>query len=412
MTNDKEVYGAGLARNIELAAKDQGLRSSPTTAIDKNAAELPLAGPKAKGAGADCFVYAGITANNAVQLYKDFAAALPNAKLYGAGRRRASPASSNPRTAASRRASPTRRQVHRRDAAPGPVPAGRPGSSSRTTPQKYGDDEPGSVRDLRLRGHAPRARRDQALRRRATKADVIKALFDTKDRQSVLGTYSIDKNGDTTLTDYGVYSVKDGELKFDKTIKAQAGWLSISEPVTTIGRERAISAPGRRRSDAAPHDSWKPPAFPARPRASQRDCASPLIGTYGLILVLLALPVVLTRSTTSSDDGNLVAPGQEPRRRPLQRRHLGAGGDRLHARLRHRRADQLRARRGLHDRLVHLGGALRVARAHRRHRPRSRSFFGLLLHAARRDARLGHAQRDDRAGRPTGRCEARRSSRR
>ena len=55
------------------------------------------------------------------------------------------------------------------------------------------------------------------------KADIIKALFATKDRQSVLGTYSIDENGDTTLTDYGIYSVKDGELKFDKTVKAQAG---------------------------------------------------------------------------------------------------------------------------------------------------------------------------------------------
>jgi branched-chain amino acid transport system substrate-binding protein len=55
------------------------------------------------------------------------------------------------------------------------------------------------------------------------KADIIKALFATKDRQSVLGTYSIDENGDTTLTDYGIYAVKDGELVFDKTVKAQAG---------------------------------------------------------------------------------------------------------------------------------------------------------------------------------------------
>jgi branched-chain amino acid transport system substrate-binding protein len=53
------------------------------------------------------------------------------------------------------------------------------------------------------------------------KADVVKALFSTKDRKSVLGTYSIDPNGDTSLTDYGVYSIKDGTLQFDKTIKAQ-----------------------------------------------------------------------------------------------------------------------------------------------------------------------------------------------
>ena len=55
------------------------------------------------------------------------------------------------------------------------------------------------------------------------RADITKALFATKDRTSVLGTYSLDENGDTTLTDYGVYAVKDGELTFDQTIKAAAG---------------------------------------------------------------------------------------------------------------------------------------------------------------------------------------------
>jgi branched-chain amino acid transport system substrate-binding protein len=32
---------------------------------------------------------------------------------------------------------------------------------------------------------------------------VIDAFFKIKDRESVLGKYSIDKNGDTTLSDYG-----------------------------------------------------------------------------------------------------------------------------------------------------------------------------------------------------------------
>src|SRR4051812_46722352 len=83
LTNDKEVYGAGLASNIELAAKAQGLTLISNEAIDKNAANYRSLAQKAKAAGADCFVYAGITANNAVQLYKDFSAALPDAKLYG-----------------------------------------------------------------------------------------------------------------------------------------------------------------------------------------------------------------------------------------------------------------------------------------------------------------------------------------
>ena len=44
-------------------------------------------------------------------------------------------------------------------------------------------------------------------------------IHQTKDKQSVLGTYSIDQNGDTSLTDYGLYTIKDGELAFDKVIK-------------------------------------------------------------------------------------------------------------------------------------------------------------------------------------------------
>src|SRR5918999_3191494 len=83
MTNDKEVYGAGLARNIEGAAETQGLEIVANEAIDKNAPNYRSLANRAKGEGADCFIYSGITANNAVQLYKDFSAALPDAQLYG-----------------------------------------------------------------------------------------------------------------------------------------------------------------------------------------------------------------------------------------------------------------------------------------------------------------------------------------
>ena len=51
------------------------------------------------------------------------------------------------------------------------------------------------------------------------KEDIVKALFATKDRDSVLGKYSIDKNGDTTLTTYGIYRIENNATKFDRTIK-------------------------------------------------------------------------------------------------------------------------------------------------------------------------------------------------
>ena len=50
------------------------------------------------------------------------------------------------------------------------------------------------------------------------RASVIEALFATQDRDSILGTYSIDENGDTSLTDYGVFTIDGGELVFDEKI--------------------------------------------------------------------------------------------------------------------------------------------------------------------------------------------------
>jgi branched-chain amino acid transport system substrate-binding protein len=49
---------------------------------------------------------------------------------------------------------------------------------------------------------------------------VLKAIFATKDRKSVLGTYSLDANGDTSLTDYGLYVVKAGLPTYSKKITA------------------------------------------------------------------------------------------------------------------------------------------------------------------------------------------------
>src|SRR4051794_38586400 len=220
LTNDKEVYGAGLGKNVELAAKAQGLNIISNEAIDKNAANYRSLAQKAKAAGADCFVYTGITANNAVQLYKDFAAALPNAKLYGPDGV-AESGFANPKDGGIPTSLDSRVKVTVATLSPDQYPPeGQEFFKAYTA--KYGEDNPDPYA---IYGYEAMKLGLDAIARSKTgaKADVIKALFSTKDRQSVLGTYSIDENGDTTLTDYGVYGIKDGQLTFDQTIKAQAG---------------------------------------------------------------------------------------------------------------------------------------------------------------------------------------------
>ena len=54
------------------------------------------------------------------------------------------------------------------------------------------------------------------------RAAVVQALFATRDRDSILGRYSIDANGDTTLTKYGVFRVHSRLPTFAFTIDSAA----------------------------------------------------------------------------------------------------------------------------------------------------------------------------------------------
>ncbi len=219
MTNDKEVYGAGLGRNVEISAKEQGLTITSNDPIDKNAANYRSLAQKAKGAGADCFLYTGITANNAVQLYKDFSAALPNAKLYGPDGV-AESGFSDPKEGGIPASVAKKTKVTVATLSPDEYPP-EGQKFFKDFEAKYGDKTPDPYA---IYGYESAQLALDAIKRSGTgsKEDVLKAIFSTKDRKSVLGTYSIDKNGDTTITDYGVYDIEGGDLAFDQTIKAQA----------------------------------------------------------------------------------------------------------------------------------------------------------------------------------------------
>ena len=222
--NDKTTYGAGLARNIELAAKNQGLTVEANDGTDRNAPNYRSLAANVK---ADCFVGSGVTGENYVQVFKDVAAANPDVKLYGPDGV-AEEAFTNP--------------------AKGGIPADV-GARTKITvatlgleefkkrnnaeaekfftsfEKEYGDSSPDPYA---IYGYETMALALDTLKRAGDKANdraaVSKELVGgTKDRESALGVYSIDPNGDTTLTDYGLYTIKDGLPTFNKVIKAQAG---------------------------------------------------------------------------------------------------------------------------------------------------------------------------------------------
>ena len=131
-------------------------------------------------------------------------------------------------------------------------------------------------------------------------------------------------------------------------------------------------------------------------------------GGWALPIALLALPLIyaihdLTAGYPGFAHGHAITPRpdlprDEPRPGDLERGDLGADRDRLHARLRDHRADQLRPRRRVHDRLVHRGRVLGLDRTRPDHRT-ARAGPRAVADADRVDAGVRLAQRADRAGR-------------
>jgi branched-chain amino acid transport system substrate-binding protein len=214
VANDKEAYGAGLAKLIDLEKGFYGVTVVSDTGIDPTAPNFRSYASTIKGQGADCFMFAGIVSNGAVQLTKDVNAALPKAKIFGddgdctdsytAQKKGGVPASIAPLIECT---------VATQDLAA--YPGGKQFLAAYKA--KYGPTPPDPYA---IYGYeAMKLGLDTIAKAGPSKAAVLSALFATKSRSSVLGTYGFDANGDTTLKSYGLYKVdKTGEPVFYKVI--------------------------------------------------------------------------------------------------------------------------------------------------------------------------------------------------
>ena len=213
--DDKEVYGKGVGDAVAADAKKAGIQVLGDEGIDPKAANYRSLAQKMKTAGADAFFFGGITANNAVQLWGDIFAANPNIKGFGPdGVAETSfsskiPAATMPDTYITNPTLPE--QLY-------PPSAKTFFADFKST---YGHDpEPYAIYGYEAMNAAIQAIKNAGDKGNC-REDVIKGFFAIKNKQSVLGTYSIDPDGDTTITDYGGNTIKNGKLTFDKVIKAQ-----------------------------------------------------------------------------------------------------------------------------------------------------------------------------------------------
>ena len=213
--DDAEVYGKGVAKNTQTAAEGLGLKIAGADSWDGGAANYRALADKIKATGADAVFTGGIIDNNGPQLYKDLYAAMPDAKLFGPD---------GMATVDMVKELPDEVQAQTYLTAPTLAPDELPPAGQ----QFYKDyeaeyNEPQDEIDpYAVYGYeAMSVVCDSIAQGGDDRQAVIDAFFATNGRESPLGTYDIDADGDTTLSDYGGYKAEGGKLVFNKVIKAQ-----------------------------------------------------------------------------------------------------------------------------------------------------------------------------------------------
>jgi branched-chain amino acid transport system substrate-binding protein len=216
VVDDGEVDGEDMATSFDLAARAAGLQVIATQQFNQRAADYRALASSLAGTRPDCVLISAITDANAALVANELAAAVPRAHIFAtAGAAESTFARDIPPALA--------RRLLITSPALGPNAYPRAGQDLLSEYRhRYGAPEPDAIlgyeaTSLMLDAIA-RATDDG--RRAAKRASVLKAIFGTRDRKSVLGTYSITPDGDTSVKAYGVWRVLGGRLQF---VKALAG---------------------------------------------------------------------------------------------------------------------------------------------------------------------------------------------
>jgi branched-chain amino acid transport system substrate-binding protein len=210
---DREIYGGGIADEVEGAAASHGITVYDRGHID--ALKEDLSGPAQKVADthADAFLFAGTTDTGAAAIFKAVAAAAPRMQLFG-------PAAVADQAFVNELPPAVARRMHVTTSALPPrllPPAARAFRDRfRTT---FGHaPAPEALQAYEAASavlHAIRAAGKKGNDRRA----VTKAFFAIRDRKSVLGQYSIDRFGDTSLSRYAGERISDSHFVLDRLLE-------------------------------------------------------------------------------------------------------------------------------------------------------------------------------------------------
>jgi len=210
--SDGRTAGTGLAQAVAVELRGQDITIAGNDAIDPTDQDFGDLGKKIEGAGADCAFYGGAADAGAVRLWRQLHAAVPDVKLFGPF--------SLATPAFAKAIGPAGDVTYL--TSPYLSPSQYPASAHAfyaAYEKAYGETAPPDA----IYGYEAMNTVLQAIKDAGEKGNdrqaVVDAFFNIKNRDSVLGPYSIDTRGDTTLSRYGGLAVKDGRLAFDQVIQ-------------------------------------------------------------------------------------------------------------------------------------------------------------------------------------------------
>ncbi|GAB4213172.1 MAG: hypothetical protein OHK0012_08800 [Synechococcales cyanobacterium] len=204
--DDQELYGIGVADVFEKTAKELGLTVAGREGIDGKASDYRALMTKIKNLNPDLIYYGGITQNNAGQLVKDMRnVGMTDVKFMGPD--------GIQENAFIEAAGRDGEGVY---ATFGGLPPATFQGAAKTWYDAYkakfnSEPEPYAIYGFEAAQVVLNAL-DKVCKndREAVRA----AILETRDFSGALGTWSFDANGDTSLSTYGGYQVKDGKWEF------------------------------------------------------------------------------------------------------------------------------------------------------------------------------------------------------
>ncbi len=226
--DDRETYGKGVADEFQTAAEDLGIEVIGREGIDGSAPNYRSLMNKIAAADPDAIYFGGIIENNAAQLIKDkVSAGMSNEEVLFIG---------PDGIFVDELITQGGDAVEGIYTSFGGIPPEELGSAGQEFIDTYEQNFDDDVQPYTAYAYEAANVMLDAIERASEEADgevpdrqaVVEQVFATQDYEGVLGTWSFDEDGDTSLTELSIQEIEDGEFRLNRALNvsdiSSQGW--------------------------------------------------------------------------------------------------------------------------------------------------------------------------------------------